>query len=116
VPSSGEFVALLQGVGDQVAGHPFDTLIPPRASIASAIEWMECDSGHPAPETYVGGSVWESNPPEPPKAPPSGFEGHRRKLPGSPSLGNTGGSGLYVSLPVPTYPRVLSPICHRGAV
>ncbi len=27
-----------------------------------------------------GGSVWESNPPEPPKAPPSGFEGQSQFL------------------------------------
>ena len=68
----------------------------------------------PLPTPQTGGSVWESNPPEPPKAPTSGFEGHRRKPPGSPSLGKTADSALYVSLPDPTYPPVLLPICYRG--
>ncbi len=49
-----------------------------------------------------GGSVWESNPPEPPKAPPSGFEGQSGVSASSPSLGKMGDSELYVPLGDPT--------------
>ena len=48
--------------------HPFVT------QFVTGIEKRRLTRGVRNAVSRCGGNVWESNPPEPPKAPPSGFE------------------------------------------